>query len=174
MIEMRWVGRQLQFRERNFQVDASGSFCGVTEFGTWQTVKTRPEIPPVVDAAREVVSAFSQHGVGPEFPELQTAIEKLQSIMDDSVWTSEFCVVCGEDRELQRKQKTVEYTVRNEKVDVELPVTVCPVCGTEEVAEDFGRDPVECAYETYREQHKLLKPHEIKEIRERYRLSQKS
>ena len=86
MIEFRWVGRQLQFRERNFQVDASGSFCGVTDFGTWQTVKTRPEIPPVVYAAREVVSAFAQHGVGPEFPELQTAIEKLQLIMLDCVW----------------------------------------------------------------------------------------
>jgi len=86
MVEMRWVGRQLQFRERNFQIDASGSFCGVTDFGPWQTVQTRPEIPPVVYAAREVISAFEQHGVGPEFPELQTAIEKLQLIMEDSVW----------------------------------------------------------------------------------------
>jgi len=91
-----------------------------------------------------------------------------------SITTSEFCVVCGDDRELQRKQKAVEYTVRNEKVNVDLPVTLCPVCRTEEVAEGFGRDPVELAYEAYRNKHNLLKPSEIKETRERYRLSQKS
>lgn len=39
MIEFRWVGRQLQFRERGFQVDASTHFCGVTEFGPWQSVQ---------------------------------------------------------------------------------------------------------------------------------------
>ena len=38
MIEFRWVGKDLQYRERSFQVDASGAFCGVTEFGEWQTV----------------------------------------------------------------------------------------------------------------------------------------
>ncbi len=38
MIEIRWVGRQLQFRQRAFQVDAAGAFCGVTDFDDWQTV----------------------------------------------------------------------------------------------------------------------------------------
>ena len=91
-----------------------------------------------------------------------------------SATTSEFCVVCGDDRDLRHEQRSVEYTVRNEKVTVDLSVTTCPVCGTEEIAEDFGRDPVEVACETYRNNHNLLKPSEIKEIRERYRLSQKS
>lgn len=87
MVELRWVGRQLQYRERSFQVDAAGAFCGLSEFGKWQTVQQRREMPPVVDAAKNVVSQFNQHGVGPEFPELQSAIEVLETIIEDSVWS---------------------------------------------------------------------------------------
>ncbi len=72
------------------------------------------------------------------------------------------------------EQKSVEYTVRNEKVAVTLPVTICPTCGTEEVDEGFGHDPVELAYEAYRKNHDLLSPQQIRETRESYRLSQKS
>lgn len=85
MIEFRWIGRQLQYRERSFQVDAAGAFCGVTEFGKWQTIQQRREMPPIVDAAKNIVSQFEQHGVGPEFPELQTAIEKMQNILTESI-----------------------------------------------------------------------------------------
>ena len=38
MIELRWIGRVLQYRQRGFQQDASGSFCGITEFGDWETI----------------------------------------------------------------------------------------------------------------------------------------
>ncbi len=88
MVEFRWVGRQLQYRQREFQVDASGAFCGLTEFGVWQTVQQRREAPPFIEAARGVVSAFEQHGVGPEFPELQAAIEKMQAAFEGSIWDS--------------------------------------------------------------------------------------
>ena len=87
MVEFRWVNRQLQYRERSFQVDASGAFCGVTDFGDWKTVQQRREMPTFVDAAKDVVSAFDQHGVGPEFPELQTAIEKMKAAFERSVWS---------------------------------------------------------------------------------------
>jgi len=87
MIEFRWVGRQLQYRERGFQVDAAGAFCGVTEFGPWVTVQQRKEITPFIAAAREVVLAFEQHGVGPQFPELQAAIEKMQVAFEASIWS---------------------------------------------------------------------------------------
>lgn len=84
MIEFRWLGRKLQYRDRSFQVDASGSFCGLTEFSDWKTVEDRREMPTFVEAAKEVVSAFEQHGVGPEFPELQTAIEKMQEAFEET------------------------------------------------------------------------------------------
>ena len=87
MIELRWVNRTLQYRERSFQVDASGALCGLTEFGKWKTVRQRREMPAFVKAAKEVVSAFEQHGVGPEFPELQDAIEKMQAAFEGSIWS---------------------------------------------------------------------------------------
>lgn len=87
MIELRWVNRQLQYRQRAFEVDASGAFCGVAEWGHWEIVEQRREIPPFIKAAREVVEAFKQHGIGPEFPELQTAVEKMQSIFEKSIWS---------------------------------------------------------------------------------------
>jgi len=86
VIELRWVNRSLQYRERSFQVDASGAFCGVTDFGEWKTVQPRREMPRFVMAARHVVSAFEEHGVGPEFPELQSAIEEMQRAFEESIW----------------------------------------------------------------------------------------
>ena len=86
MIELRWVNRQLQYRERSFQVDASGAFCGVTDFGEWKTVEQRREMPAFVKAAKQVVAAFEEHGVGPEFPELQHAIEAMQAAFEGSIW----------------------------------------------------------------------------------------
>jgi len=38
MIELRWVGSQLQYRVRDFEVDASTHFCGLTDFGDWMVV----------------------------------------------------------------------------------------------------------------------------------------
>lgn len=38
MIEMRWSGRTLQYRQRNFCADASGALCGQTDFGPWVDV----------------------------------------------------------------------------------------------------------------------------------------
>jgi len=41
MIEIRWLGgvnRKLQQRTREVQVDASGAFCGFTEWSEWSDV----------------------------------------------------------------------------------------------------------------------------------------
>ncbi len=91
--------------------------------------------------------------------------------MNDTVFI--FCVSCGEDRELRQETRRVEYTVRGEPVSLEVPLLICPTCGMEEVAKDFG-DPVEKAFSCYREAHELLHPAEIKKLRRRYHLSQKS
>ena len=32
-------------------------------------------------ASREIVSQYEQHGIGPEFPELQQAIESMQEVL---------------------------------------------------------------------------------------------
>jgi len=87
VVEFRWFGRSLQFRQRSFQVDASGALCGLTEFGPWETVEQRKEMPPFVKAAREIVAQYEQHGIGPEFPELQQAIEGMQEAFEKSMWS---------------------------------------------------------------------------------------
>lgn len=59
MNEIRWVadGRgnmQLQHRTRGFQIDASGAFCGVTEWSEWSAV-------PIIhnsDAIRPIIDEF--------------------------------------------------------------------------------------------------------------------
>ena len=38
MIQLRWRGRTLEYRQRSFQVDASGAFCGVTDYDEWRAV----------------------------------------------------------------------------------------------------------------------------------------
>ena len=39
MVEFRIVNGQLQYRQRGFQVDASGAFCGVTDFFGWRGIE---------------------------------------------------------------------------------------------------------------------------------------
>lgn len=94
--------------------------------------------------------------------------------MKDRKQSYKFCVICADDRELAVETKSVNFEVRGETVSVELPITTCSECGTEEVDEEFGKDPTICAYDVYRERHKLLSSEAIKSIRERYQLSQKS
>lgn len=89
MIELRWFGKELQVRQRSFQQEASGALCGVTDFGKWETVQQKREMPKFVAAARDVVSAFEEHGVGPEFPELQSAIESMKLAFENSIWNRE-------------------------------------------------------------------------------------
>ena len=86
MIELRWMGRQLQYRTREPLIDASGAFCGVSDFGDWKAVGERRVMPPFVKASRSVVSAFREHGIGPEFPELQKAIEEMVEAFEGSIW----------------------------------------------------------------------------------------
>ena len=86
--------------------------------------------------------------------------------------TDEYCVVCGQDGPLRHEQKATEFDVRGETLHFQVPVRVCPSCGTTEVEE--GLDPAEMAFAEYRKRKGLLTPQQIREIRQRYRLSQKS
>jgi len=86
--------------------------------------------------------------------------------------TDEYCVVCGQDGPLRHEQKATEFDVRGETLHFQVPVTVCPSCGTTEVED--GLDPAEMAFTEYRKRKELLTPQQIREMRERYRLSQRS
>ncbi len=87
-----------------------------------------------------------------------------------STTTTNYCVVCG-DEHVRQDNKQVEFDVRGETMQIDLPVQVCEACGAMEQADV---DPAELAFAQYRRRNGLLTPEEIKSVRERYKLSQKS
>lgn len=82
-----------------------------------------------------------------------------------------YCPDCEEERSFDLEDRQQEFDVRNEKIVLTVPVWTCSVCGETIVDENFG-DPTEKAYDAYRENHGLLKPAEIQEIRTKWNLSQ--
>ncbi len=87
-----------------------------------------------------------------------------------STTTTNYCVVCG-DEHVRHDKKRMEFDVRGKTMRFEVPVKVCAACGA---IEQPDVDPAELAFAQYRRQNGLLTPEEIKGIRERYKLSQKS
>ena len=70
--------------------------------------------------------------------------------------TDEYCIVCGQDGPLRHEQKPTEFDVRGETLSFEVPVKVCPSCGTTET--EVGVDPAEIAFAEYRKRKRLLTP----------------
>lgn len=91
---------------------------------------------------------------------------------DEMNTTCEYCIICGQEGPLRHEQKATEFAVRGETLRFEVPVKVCPSCGTTEV--ETGIDPAEIALAEYRRRRNLLTPGQIRGLRQRYRLSQKS
>jgi len=82
-----------------------------------------------------------------------------------------FCPCCEADRPFCREDRAQEYDVRSETVSLTLPLWVCATCRETLVDDAFG-DPVEKAFEAYRQKHSLLSPDQIKRIRQQSGLSQ--
>ena len=82
-----------------------------------------------------------------------------------------FCYSCEEEREFRSETVRRSIEIRNETIDLELPVWICEECDEIVVDEAVG-DPVEAAFSAYRQKHKLLTPERIKQIREQWGLSQ--
>ena len=89
-----------------------------------------------------------------------------------STATTEYCVICAEDRRFRHERRPTEFEVRGETLAFDLPVKVCESCGTVEAEQ--GVDAAKIAFAEYRKRRGLLTPEEIRQIRKRYRLSQKS
>jgi len=87
-----------------------------------------------------------------------------------SIATTEYCVVCGGEQ-VRHEDQRMDFDVRGETMQLDVPVKVCSTCGT---VEQTDADPAEMAFAVYRKQKGLLTPDEIKDIRKRYSLSQKS
>lgn len=85
-----------------------------------------------------------------------------------------YCERCGKDVETQIITKVETYPVLGEKIEVEAKILVCSLCGEEFYCEELDSETLKMAYNIYRKRHRLLLPEEIKSIREKYGLSQRS
>ena len=85
-----------------------------------------------------------------------------------------FCSDCGEKVKTDVVQKEETFTVKGKKVSVPASVLVCSKCKNELFDEELDSANLASAYNEYRRQHSLLLPSKIREIRERYGLSQRS
>lgn len=85
-----------------------------------------------------------------------------------------FCPNCDELREVSREHRVETHHVRGEPIEVEAEVVVCSVCREAISDPELDEQTLGKVYDIYRDRHGLLHPQDIKRIRERYGLSQRS
>jgi len=84
------------------------------------------------------------------------------------------CPSCEEHTEATLRVEKEVYNVRGEPIEIEAEVVICQKCGTKVFDEERDSRNLEKAYNQYRQKHNLLSPDEIRTIREKYGLSQRS
>lgn len=87
---------------------------------------------------------------------------------------SAFCPACEEDRGTKTEEREETYEVRGRQITVPLTVTVCRTCGEELGSDEQDQEILDAVHGEYRRQVGLLTAEQIKGVRRRYRLSQKS
>jgi len=85
-----------------------------------------------------------------------------------------FCATCGKDRRTETVERSETYRVRGREIAVSVTVAVCGTCGEELGSDEQDQEILDAVLAEYRRQTDLLTPDQIKSIRRRYRLSQKS
>ncbi len=85
-----------------------------------------------------------------------------------------FCPNCEEYVEATLREGKEVYHVRGEPIEIEAKITICQKCGTKIFDEERDSRNLEKAYSHYRDKHNLLPPDEIREVREKYGLSQRA
>jgi putative zinc finger/helix-turn-helix YgiT family protein len=83
------------------------------------------------------------------------------------------CPKCGEKTKLTSNVAEQEIVVRGDPIVVSVTTLRCDNCGEEFYDINEEEDPLALAYEEYRRKNSLIQPHQIREIRSRYGLSQR-
>jgi putative zinc finger/helix-turn-helix YgiT family protein len=84
------------------------------------------------------------------------------------------CTSCRSSVAAKIESRIETFPVRGEDVEVESQVAVCPKCGEDLWLEELDQLALQKAFQEYRIRHGLLSPEEIRQIRERYGLSQRA
>lgn len=85
----------------------------------------------------------------------------------------DICWNCGKETDLEYIEKYENILVRGDEVSVLVKYYRCHECGGEYEDPKSTYDPLASAYKEYRERHGMMKPNEIRELRQRYGLTQK-
>lgn len=85
-----------------------------------------------------------------------------------------YCPFCDVYRETLLIPKKETFNVKGEGIAITCRVSVCSKCKRDVFDEEIDEKNLQLAYNKYRKRHKLLLPKEIREIREKYGLSQRA
>lgn len=85
-----------------------------------------------------------------------------------------YCQECAKEITSKVISRKENYTVKDEVVGITASVALCPYCGKDVFCETLDEKNLALAYAAYRKEHRLLSSEEIKAIREKYGLSQRS
>ena len=85
-----------------------------------------------------------------------------------------YCPTCDSYTKTTVVSKKESFNVKGEDIKIESSVLVCDTCKEDIFDEILDERNLELAYTAYRKKHNLLSPVKIKEIREKYGLSQRA
>ncbi|MDQ2742001.1 MAG: DUF4065 domain-containing protein [Chloroflexota bacterium] len=85
-----------------------------------------------------------------------------------------FCPTCLAQTERHISRRREAYPVRGVPIEVDVDVPSCTQCGAEIVDPELEDAALRRAYDLYRRMHDIIRPEEIRKLREKYRLSQRA
>lgn len=85
-----------------------------------------------------------------------------------------YCSNCDKETQTKSSSRKEIIAVRGEEFEILSSILLCLECNNEIFNEEIESANLEIAYSNYRKKHGLLSPIEIKEIREKYHLSQRA
>ncbi len=84
-----------------------------------------------------------------------------------------YCPTCDAMRNVKVEEKKETFPVRNENITIMSKVKLCTICGKDLFDEELDDLNIRNVYDAYRNKHGFLFPDQIKEMREKYGLSQR-
>ena len=87
---------------------------------------------------------------------------------------SVYCLECRKTVNADVVERKETFTVRGEAFEVLTHMAICPQCSQDLYDDELDANTQRLVFDQYRQKHGLLSPVEIREVRERYGLSQKA
>lgn len=85
----------------------------------------------------------------------------------------QFCDECNKEQEFIYENVNRNYTVKGEIINVDLVISKCSICGEEIWDDDLMKINQNKIFSEYRKKKGIISPNEIKDIRDKYSISQK-